>query len=217
MLCFLLTWCIYVFRMILRINNDIPWSESINRYSPMVTRCISCEVGTTFWNNYTENSCFKCSPPNMVKPVASFSSRPLDSQRNNVRHPLDSKLGGRPWHSSGGLSPRPTVAARVRAHVRSCGSCGGQSGTGAGILRVLVSPANSHFTDYSTLIINLSTDGWYNRSISGQHTKWTQSHCTPRRRKITKLGGPHRLSGSVGAEKNTCPISTRNPVIQPTT
>jgi hypothetical protein len=28
----------------------------------------------------------------------------------------------------------PTAAARVRSQVRSCGTCGGQSGTGAGFL-----------------------------------------------------------------------------------
>jgi hypothetical protein len=31
----------------------------------------------------------------------------------------------------------PTAAARVRARVRSCGICGGLTGTGAGFLRVL--------------------------------------------------------------------------------
>jgi hypothetical protein len=34
----------------------------------------------------------------------------------------------------------PTVAIRVRAHVRSCGICGGQSGTVVGFLRVLRCP-----------------------------------------------------------------------------
>jgi hypothetical protein len=34
----------------------------------------------------------------------------------------------------------PTAADRVRAQVRSCGICGGQSGTGAGLLRVLGFP-----------------------------------------------------------------------------
>jgi hypothetical protein len=34
----------------------------------------------------------------------------------------------------------PTAASRVRARVLSCGNCGGQSGTGAGFLRVLRFP-----------------------------------------------------------------------------
>jgi hypothetical protein len=47
----------------------------------------------------------------------------------------------------------PTVVAQVQALVRSCGICGGQSGTGAGFLSTSVSPANSHSTDCSTFII----------------------------------------------------------------
>jgi hypothetical protein len=34
----------------------------------------------------------------------------------------------------------PTAAARVRSQVRSCGICGGQSGTGADFLNVLRLP-----------------------------------------------------------------------------
>jgi hypothetical protein len=34
----------------------------------------------------------------------------------------------------------PTAAVRARAQVRSCGICGGQSGTGAGFLRVFHFP-----------------------------------------------------------------------------
>jgi hypothetical protein len=45
----------------------------------------------------------------------------------------------------------PTAAARVRAQVRSCGICGGQSGRFSP--STSVSPANSHSTDCSTIII----------------------------------------------------------------
>jgi hypothetical protein len=54
----------------------------------------------------------------------------------------------------------PTTAARVRAQIRSCGICGGQSDAGAGFLRVLrfplptVTPPN---TPQSSSIIR----GWY--------------------------------------------------------
>jgi hypothetical protein len=46
----------------------------------------------------------------------------------------------------------PAAAARVRAQVRSCGICGGQSGTS-------VFAANSHSTDCSTFIIHHLSSG----------------------------------------------------------
>jgi hypothetical protein len=70
----------------------------------------------------------------------------------------------------------PTAAARVRAHVRSCGE---QSGTAAGFLRVLQFPLPILIPPtppYSSSIIW----GSYNRPISGRRTKWTHSHPTPK-------------------------------------
>jgi hypothetical protein len=62
----------------------------------------------------------------------------------------------------------PTAAARVRDRFKSCGICGGQSGTGAGFLRILlfllpiiialIAPHSS-----SSII-----RGWYSRSIRDQ-------------------------------------------------
>jgi hypothetical protein len=73
----------------------------------------------------------------------------------------------------------PAAAARGTAQVRSCRICGGQSGTGAGFLRVLRLPQPIFIppiAPHSLFIIR----GWYNRPVSGRRTKWTQSHPTPR-------------------------------------
>jgi hypothetical protein len=45
----------------------------------------------------------------------------------------------------------PTAAARIRSQVRLCGICGGQSGTGAGLLRVFRFPLPIPPTAPSTL------------------------------------------------------------------
>jgi hypothetical protein len=73
----------------------------------------------------------------------------------------------------------PNAAGRVRVQVRSCGICGGQSGSRIGFLRVLrfpllilIPPAAPR----SSSIIR----SWYNRPNSGRRTKWTQSHPTSR-------------------------------------
>jgi hypothetical protein len=74
----------------------------------------------------------------------------------------------------------PTAAAWIRAQVRTCGICGGQSGAGENFLRVLrfhlpiLNPPTAPHS--SSFIIR----GWYNKPISGRRTKWTESHPTPR-------------------------------------
>jgi hypothetical protein len=73
----------------------------------------------------------------------------------------------------------PTAAARVRAHVRSCRICGGQSDIEAGFLRVLPCPLSIFIppnAPHSSSIVR----GGYNRAIIGRRTKWTQSQPTPR-------------------------------------
>jgi hypothetical protein len=87
----------------------------------------------------------------------------------------------RPCHNSGCWCWLPIAAARAWTKVMSCGICSGQSGTGLGFLQVLlfpvpilISPTAPHSSSSSII------RGWYNRSISGRRTKWTQSHPTAR-------------------------------------
>jgi hypothetical protein len=70
------------------------------------------------------------------------------------------------------------AAARFQSQARSCGICGGQSGTGVCFLQVLrfllllfILPNAA----YTSIIL-----GEYNRPIGGRSTRWTQSHRNPR-------------------------------------
>jgi hypothetical protein len=62
----------------------------------------------------------------------------------------------------------PTAVTRVRVLAEHVGLCGGQSGTVAGVLRVLRFPP--------PVII---TRGWHNRPIGGRSAEWTQLDSTP--------------------------------------
>jgi hypothetical protein len=68
----------------------------------------------------------------------------------------------------------PTAAGRVRVRA-ACGVCGGQSSTGAGILRVLRFPLPI-IPPISIIII---TRGWHNRPISGRSAEWTLDSTPP--------------------------------------
>jgi hypothetical protein len=74
----------------------------------------------------------------------------------------------------------PTAATRVRAQVRSCGIWGGQSGTGAGFLRVLRLPLPILIPPTAPHSSSSIIRGWYNRPVSDRRTKWSQSHLTQR-------------------------------------
>jgi hypothetical protein len=59
----------------------------------------------------------------------------------------------------------PTAAARIRARVRSCGICGGQSGAVAGFLRVLRFPLPIFIPPIAPQSQS-SIWGWYNRPVA---------------------------------------------------
>jgi hypothetical protein len=68
----------------------------------------------------------------------------------------------------------PTAGARVRAGVRLCGICGGQSGTGTGFLRVLRFPMPVPIPPIAPQSSSIIW-GWYSRPNSGRSVKWTHT------------------------------------------
>jgi hypothetical protein len=59
----------------------------------------------------------------------------------------------------------PTAAARIRARVRSYGICGGQSGAGAGFLRVLRFSLPIFIPPIAPQSPSSIIRGWYNRPV----------------------------------------------------
>jgi hypothetical protein len=79
-----------------------------------------------------------------------------------------------------------SAAVKVPAQIRFCGICGRQSGTGAGVPRVLrfplpIIPSNAPLSSPSIIRV------WYNRSNRGRHSNWIHSHPQPKKNWTTNI------------------------------
>jgi hypothetical protein len=90
----------------------------------------------------------------------------------------------------------PTAAARVRSHIKWCGISGGEGGTGAGLLGVLLLP----------LLILIPPNApcssiirWCYGRLIGPRTKWSQIHPTP----SSSSSSPVAPTWNIGHQWNT--------------
>jgi hypothetical protein len=125
--------------------------------TPKMEAVRSTETSVDFYRSILH--CYRCENLKSNNLIVSFYIRVV--QQLDVTWPVSCRL--------------PTAAARVLSPVKSCGICGGQSGT---FPLPILNPPNA---PYSSTI-----RGWYNRPVSGRCTNWTQSHPTPRNLKKIK-------------------------------
>jgi hypothetical protein len=106
--------------------------------------------------------------PSGTKSLPSRTNHPSSSSSSGVRFCLVSRR-------------LPTEAARVRAPIRSCGICGGQSGTGSGFLRLLGFPPPIRIPPIAPQSSSSIIWGWHNRPDSGRSlTAWKKIGSPPR-------------------------------------
>jgi hypothetical protein len=96
--------------------------------------------------------------------VVSFGLRSLYIRGKSPKYLLDRRLVGRA-KAQAVSRWLPTAGARVRARVRICGICGGQSGTGACVLRVLRFSLPIFIPPIAPQSPSSIIWGWHNRPI----------------------------------------------------